>query len=375
MKLTYRGFVSNLCFSSSLRVSHGWMDDSRVVGGWEVIKSHEDPPLPPGGGFEGLVLSRVFTYLSVEDFYSWVGSLSSLYILIFTERIFFLSFEGWRFGSFSHLRRLHWLAVVSSSLSSLTWSSLSVILILISPPHHPHHPRHPRHLRYPRHLHHPHHPRHPRHPRHPLRPCDPHSRRSPPLYHKTYHHFSNISAIQNAVMYIPTSIKMLITALSAGALAFANDATPTLRGDPAWITEFEDSGCTQPSKGGKLAMDGMNVDAGPAEPEKFTCHTFNASGKFFGVNYGPVTTVYFYHSPDCSDSIRSGSFKPSDQNTDCVGYFQMSLWGSIGAIKFAKDEYIQNYPAHDTLEMADSYAAKTYLSLVISLDIFSPGYN
>lgn len=106
-------------------------------------------------------------------------------------------------------------------------------------------------------------------------------------------------------MYASSYFLIVITALSAGALAVPNDMTRMLheRGDPAGsITGHWDDHCCDFLKPGELAPDGSTVgDPAVDDGNKFKCLTFGTPAPFIGVNFGASQSMRAFRDGNCDD--------------------------------------------------------------------------
>lgn len=106
-------------------------------------------------------------------------------------------------------------------------------------------------------------------------------------------------------MYASSYFLILITALSAGALAVPTDMNHMLhvRGDPQGsVAGYRDDHCCDGPVLGVSASDGTTVLAKPVDDHKHNCITFNTPAPYLGINFGSTLSMIGYSSPHCVDA-------------------------------------------------------------------------
>lgn len=118
-------------------------------------------------------------------------------------------------------------------------------------------------------------------------------------------------------MYAANSILILLTALSAGALALPTNTTGMIhvRGSPASIAGFSDQDCYGEPIPGETAADGTTVLPKPEDGEKLNCITFNTPATYIGVNFGNTFSMRAFGDAHCNDYLPYVSFPGTDH--DC----------------------------------------------------------
>lgn len=156
-------------------------------------------------------------------------------------------------------------------------------------------------------------------------------------------------------MYASNFILILMTALSAGALALPTNSTHTLhvrKGDNlASVAGYWDKNCYGDAVRGETASDGTPVDAKPTSKENFFCITFNTPAQTIGVNFGMFKSMRAFSDAHCGDDhwLKVIAWPPntgSDMNDagvrpdgtwtgakECVDQ-QQQFGGKIGSVRF-----------------------------------------